>query len=106
MVMMFGVVQPAGHLGFALEPLEERGGHRQLGVQGLDRDRALDARLQAFEDHAHAALTQHGLDLVPAVEDLADQFVGVDGFEGFLRHARSKSLRGSPRPCVVFAAPP
>jgi hypothetical protein len=68
-----GVAQAAGDLGLAAEALEEGGRGGQRRVQRLDGHRALNGGLRGPEDHAHASLTEHALDLVAAIEHRPQQ---------------------------------
>jgi hypothetical protein len=66
---MFGMVQPARGLRFVLEPrhvLRGELGLDQVLADGLDRDEALDVRIEPLEDGAHRALAKGAPDLVLA----------------------------------------
>jgi hypothetical protein len=68
MVMMFGWCRRLAISASRLKRSKNVGGHRELRVQRLHRDRALHRGLHRAEDDAHAALAEHGLDLVAAVD--------------------------------------
>ena len=70
-----GVADARRRLGLLDEPADRRGVAHRLALEDLDRERALDHRVARGEHHAHAALADLLLDVVAAVEGLADQLV-------------------------------
>jgi hypothetical protein len=91
-----GMGDPADRLGLAPHP-------RHRGVAGdvdqLDRDRALEAELHGVVDDAHAAGADEALQLVLAVEDLANPLAGLLEINGTAssRHPAESYRSGEPR---------
>ena len=67
------VLQPRARLRLVVEALHPRRILRHLRVEHLQRDDAIDRDLARLVDDAHAALADALLDLVAAVDDLADE---------------------------------
>ncbi len=62
-----GMGDPARRLGLALEARQDAFhllGVEQRGLDGLDRDRAFDLRIESLEYDTHGALTKYRLDLI------------------------------------------
>src|SRR6476660_10361341 len=66
-----GMVQAAGGLGFALEPLDDlvMAGRITAYGDGLQRNGAADHMVLGLVDHAHGATAKLGENLVAPVED-------------------------------------
>ncbi len=58
------MIQCRGHLGLALEPLDDGRSQCQLGRQHLERHRPAQLQLDRAEDHAHPASPNLTLDVV------------------------------------------
>src|SRR5574338_526802 len=63
-------VRPTGGGGLVHEPAQDRRVARELGVQDLDRDLAVDQPVLGEEHAAHAAGRERAHDLVTSVEDV------------------------------------
>jgi len=71
------VLQPTRQPRLAQKPLRDRTDRRELRMDHLDRDLAIDRELPAAIHGAHAAIAEHATDLVAMVEDPPDQRVGL-----------------------------
>ena len=84
------VLEPRARLRLVVEALDPLRIRRHLRVEHLDCDDAIDRDLARLVDDAHAALADTSLDLVPAVDDLADE--GILLVHGGLSFTRSLAL--------------
>src|SRR5450432_2663663 len=71
-----GLVEAAREARLAQEPLRDRAHGRELRMDDLDRDLAIDRHLPRAVHRAHPAFAEHRTELVAMIEDATEQLVG------------------------------
>ena len=92
------VRQACSRLRLTLEPADEIGILRQMGVHDLEGNDSVKAQVDSLVHGGHSAASQHGANLIATVDDGADQASARRGLHLSESRCRDDSYWGVTRP--------